>query len=73
MLGENVVLLMRLSISCLACSFCFFVVITSHFPDVDDRYVFSMFVTEGIFSSLYFKPEYLVSSSMLWIGMIVAL
>ena len=40
MLGGNVVLLMRLSVSCLACSFYFFVVITSHFPDVDDIYVF---------------------------------
>ena len=73
MLGGNVVLLMRLSISCLACSFCFFVVITSHFSYLDDRYVFSMFVTEGRFSRLSFKSEYIVSSSMLWIGMIVVL
>ena len=71
MLGGNVVLLMRLHMSYLACSFCFFVVITSHFSDVDDRYTFSMFVTEGRFSILSFKPEYIVSSSMLWIGMIV--
>ena len=41
------------------------------FPDVYDRYVFSIFVTEGRLSSLSFKPEYIVSSSILWIGMIV--
>ena len=40
MLGGNVVLLMRLSMSCLASSFCFFVVITSHFLDVNDIYMF---------------------------------
>ena len=65
--------MMRLSISWLVCSFCFFVVTTSHFPDVDNRYIFSIFVTDGIFSCFSINPEYIVSSSMLWIGTIVAL
>ena len=51
--------------SCLACSFCFFVVMTSHFPDVDDIYVFLVFVINGRFSSISFNLEYTVSSSML--------
>ena len=59
--------------SCLSCYFCFFVVITSHFTNVDERYVCSIFVTEGRFSSFSFNPEYIVFSSMLWIGIIVVL
>ena len=70
MLGGNFVLLVRLSMLCLVCSFCFFVVITSHFPDVDDRCFFSMFAIDQRFSSLFFNPEYIVSSSILWIGII---
>ena len=64
---------MRLYISWLVYSFCFFVVTTSQFPDVDNRYIFSIFVTDGIFSCFSINPEYIVSSSMLWIGTIVAL
>ena len=52
--------------------FCF-VVITSHFPEVDERYFFSMLVTEGRFSSFSFNPEYITSSSMLLIGIMVVL
>ena len=51
MLGGNVVLLIILSMSFLVCSSLDFVVSTSHLPDVEDRYVFSMFVTEGRFLS----------------------
>ena len=69
----NVVLLMRSSMSCLACSFLGFVVITSHFPEVDKRDILSMLVIEGRFSSFSFNPEYIVYSSMLWIGIIVVL
>ena len=53
---DNVVLLMRLSMSCLACSF-FFVVITSYFPDIDDRYFFPMFMTDKSFSSFFLKSR----------------
>ena len=46
-------LLIRSSISCLACYVCSFVVITSHFTNVDERDICSMFVTEGRFSSFF--------------------
>ena len=63
-LGGNVVLLMRSPMSCFAYSFFGFVVITNHFPEIDERYFFSMLVTEGRFSSISFNPEYIMSSSI---------
>ena len=59
------VLLIILPMTFIAWSFLDFSVSTSYFPDVEDRYVCSMFMIEGIFSSCSFNPEYMVASSML--------
>ena len=57
MLGRNVVLLMRSSISCLACSFFWLCSnITSRFPEVDEIYFFCVSDREKIFE-LFFQSR----------------
>ena len=62
---EGCVLLIISSMPFLACSFFYFVANTTYFPEVEDRYVGSMCVTEGKFTRFSFNPEYMVSSPML--------
>ena len=53
----NVMLLIMPSISFLVHSFFNFVVSTIHFPEVEDRYISSIFMTERNYSILSFNLQ----------------